>query len=78
MNQEIDGIVLIDKEDGRKFIFSNVSIADDLHVSFDTSWEIIDGDGDSDSIAIAGRGDELFRNFCQNALKRSGENDESN
>lgn len=75
MNQEIDAIVLIDREDGRKFIFSNVSIADDLHVSFDTSWEIIDGDEDLDS--IAGRGDELFRNFFQNALKRSGENDES-
>jgi len=78
MNQEIDAIVLIDREDGRKFIFSNVSIADDLHVSFDTSWEIIDGDEDSDSIAIVGRGDELFRNFFQNALKRSGENDDSN
>lgn len=80
MTQELlDAIVLTNKEDGRKFIFSdivvgdNLSETDELNVSFNTSWVPLENDTEDDHDMIVKRGSEVFRNFSTNVLSMIGE-----
>jgi hypothetical protein len=77
--EELDGIFLIDRENGRKFFFSGIIIGEDMEVSFETSWIFLENDPeDVDYDEIEKRGIEIFREFFTNALKEIIDNDGTN